>query len=80
MKTTGYCYQSVNVITLGLAQSDHIKRLLLYLNPCQTDIYSNKFNSNTKNGLKKFFFHETGPMLESILPNSILSLFSNFCY
>ncbi len=30
MKTTGYCYHSVNVITFGLAQSDHIKRLLLY--------------------------------------------------
>ena len=31
MKTTGYCYHSVNVITFGLAQSDHIKRLLLYM-------------------------------------------------
>jgi hypothetical protein len=31
MKTTGYCYHSVNVIAFGLAQSDHIKRLLLYL-------------------------------------------------
>ncbi len=30
MKTTGYCYHSVIVITFGLAQSDHIKRLLLY--------------------------------------------------
>jgi hypothetical protein len=30
MKTTGYRYHSVNVITFGLAQSDHIKRLLLY--------------------------------------------------
>ncbi len=30
-ETTGYCYHSVNVITFGLAQSDHIKRLLLYL-------------------------------------------------
>ncbi len=30
MKTTGYCYHSVNVITFGLAQSDHIKRLLLH--------------------------------------------------
>ncbi len=30
IKTTGYCYHSVNVITFGLAQSDHIKRLLLY--------------------------------------------------
>jgi hypothetical protein len=27
----GYCYQSVNVITFRLAQSDHIKRRLLYL-------------------------------------------------
>jgi hypothetical protein len=26
----GYCYRSVNIITLGLAQSDHIKRLPLY--------------------------------------------------
>ncbi len=26
-----YCYQSVNVITLGLAQSDHIKRPPLYI-------------------------------------------------
>jgi hypothetical protein len=26
-----YCYQSVNAITLGLAQSDPIKRLPLYL-------------------------------------------------
>ncbi len=25
----GYCYQSGNVMTLGLAQSDHIKRLPL---------------------------------------------------
>jgi hypothetical protein len=25
-----YCYQWVNVITLGLAQSDHIRQLLLY--------------------------------------------------
>jgi hypothetical protein len=30
MKTTGYCYHSVNVIPFGLAQSDHIKRLQLY--------------------------------------------------
>jgi hypothetical protein len=29
-KTTGYCYNSVNVITFGLAQSDRIKLLLLY--------------------------------------------------
>ena len=29
MKITGYCYRSVNVITFSLAQSDHIKRLLL---------------------------------------------------
>jgi hypothetical protein len=26
-----YCYQLVNFITFGLAQSDHIKRLPLYL-------------------------------------------------
>jgi len=26
----GLCYHSVNVITFSLAQSDHIKRLLLY--------------------------------------------------
>jgi hypothetical protein len=25
----GYCYHSVNVMTLGLAQSDHIKQLPL---------------------------------------------------
>jgi hypothetical protein len=30
IKTTAYCYHSVNVITFGLAQSDHIKRLLVY--------------------------------------------------
>ena len=30
VKTFGYCYHLVNVITFGLAQSDHIKRLLLY--------------------------------------------------
>ncbi len=30
-ETTGYCYHSVNVITFGLAKSDHIKRLLLYM-------------------------------------------------
>ncbi len=30
IKTTGYCYHSVNVITNGLSQSDYIKRLLLY--------------------------------------------------
>ncbi len=30
IKTTGYCYHSVNIITFGLAQCDHIKRLLLY--------------------------------------------------
>ncbi len=30
IKTTGYCYHSVDNITFGLAQSDHIKRLLLY--------------------------------------------------
>ncbi len=29
MKTTSYCYHSVNVITFGLAQSDHNKRLVL---------------------------------------------------
>ncbi len=29
-KNFGYCYRSVNIITLGLAQSDHIKRLPLY--------------------------------------------------
>ncbi len=32
IKTSSYCYNSVNVITFGLAQSDHIKRLLLYYN------------------------------------------------
>jgi hypothetical protein len=26
----GYCYQSANVITIGLSQSDHIKRPPLY--------------------------------------------------
>ncbi len=31
IKTIGYCYHSANVITFGLAQSDHIKRLLLYV-------------------------------------------------
>ncbi len=30
MKTTGYCYHSVYVITFSVAQRDHIKRLLLY--------------------------------------------------
>ncbi len=30
IKTTGYCYNSVNVITFGLAQSDHIKQPLQY--------------------------------------------------
>ncbi len=29
IKTTGYSYHSVNVITFGLYLSDHIKRLLL---------------------------------------------------
>ncbi len=29
-KTIGNFYHSVNVITSGLAKSDHIKRLLLY--------------------------------------------------
>ena len=28
--TVGYYYHSVNVISLSLAQSDHIKRLTLY--------------------------------------------------
>ena len=31
VKIIGYCYHSVNVNTFGVAQSDHIKRLLLYL-------------------------------------------------
>ncbi len=31
LKISGYCYHSVNVITFCLAQSDHIKRLLLYI-------------------------------------------------
>ncbi len=30
MKTTGYCYHSVNVISLHLSQSNHIKQLPLY--------------------------------------------------
>ena len=30
IKITGYRYHSVSVITFGMAQSDHIKRLLLY--------------------------------------------------
>ncbi len=30
VKKVGYCYHSVNVIIFGRAQSDHIKRLLLY--------------------------------------------------
>ena len=30
MKITGYCYHSVNGIRYGLAQSDPIKRRLLY--------------------------------------------------
>ena len=35
VKIIGYCYHSVvNVITIGLGQSDHIKRLLLYLEIC----------------------------------------------
>ncbi len=33
LKTTGYCYHSVNVIIFDLAKSDHIKRFLLYLQP-----------------------------------------------
>ena len=32
----GYCYHSVNVITFGEAQSDHIKRLLLYIDFSRT--------------------------------------------
>jgi hypothetical protein len=32
--TVGYYYHSVNVISLSLAQSDHIKRLTLYLTIC----------------------------------------------
>ncbi len=31
IKTTGYCYHMVNFITFGLVQSDHIKRLPLYM-------------------------------------------------
>ena len=30
IKITGYCYHLVNAISFQLAQSDHIKRLLLY--------------------------------------------------
>ncbi len=32
METTGNCYHLGYVNTFGLAQNDHIKRLLLYLN------------------------------------------------
>jgi hypothetical protein len=31
MKIAGQCIHSVNVLTLGQAKSDQIKRLLLYL-------------------------------------------------
>ena len=31
VKIIGYCYHSVNVIFFGLSQSDHIERLLLFL-------------------------------------------------
>ncbi len=37
IETTGYCYHSVFVITFGLAQSDHIKRLLLYIEGIRID-------------------------------------------
>ena len=30
IKISDYCYHLVNVITFSVAQSDHIKRLLLY--------------------------------------------------
>ena len=30
LKISGYCYHSINVITLGLLQSDHFKRISLY--------------------------------------------------
>ena len=41
--TVGY-YHSVNVISLSLAQSDHIKRLTLYLTICVSNrkTYSNR--------------------------------------
>jgi len=32
LKTIGYCYHSVDIITFGLTQIDHLKRLLLYKN------------------------------------------------
>ena len=41
---TGYCYRSDNVIIFGLAQSDHIKRHLLYNDNV---FYSNKTISFT---------------------------------
>ncbi len=52
IKTTGYCYHSVNVITFGLAQSDHIKRLLL----C--------FFSFVKRSIADFFIKEQKTLLQ----------------
>ncbi len=49
IKTTDYCYNSVICITLVLARSDLIQRLLLYLGsltPNKGDIVKNK-GSNT---------------------------------
>ena len=34
----GCCYHSVNFITFGLAQSDHIKQLLLYFNTVKLQV------------------------------------------
>ncbi len=51
ISTISYCYYTVNVITFNLAQSDHIKRLLLYNQ-------TSKFNSNFFT-LASFQFHNS---------------------
>ena len=58
VKIIGYCYHSVvNVITIGLAQSDHIKRLLLYLEICTLFIkLSKKIDFKRQKFKKRYFF------------------------
>ena len=70
-KLTGYCNYSVHVFTFGQAQSDHIKRLLLYhhfvlllynssiVNISDQDNYLNSDEGMTSTGSEEFRkFHQ----------------------
>ncbi len=61
----GLCYHSVSVITFGLAQSDHNKRLLLYMLLFSYMLHKLKINSE-KSG-NKYESKKTSSLLPKLM-------------